>query len=104
VTILAGKPRRRRLYGSRRREMKSRSVRDLEDLLSEIVGVLQDELAALRIWQSANNSRSALALQNDIWNGMTISIDKIETMLRKCRNLGATPLSRRNKHEKQYRK
>jgi hypothetical protein len=69
----------------------------------ELAAVLKDELAALRIWQSAKNSRGALALPSDIWDGMTISIDKIETVLWKGRNWGASKLSGRNKHGKQFR-
>jgi hypothetical protein len=50
----------------------------------EMVAVLEAELDALRIWQSAENPRGGLALPDDIWDGMSISIDKIECVLRKA--------------------
>jgi hypothetical protein len=81
--------------------MKNSGVRRVKAMLSECIEVLEDELSALRIWQSAKNSRGALALPDDICDGMTISIDKIEAVLRKAR-LGSRPeLSGRGKHGKQ---
>jgi len=50
----------------------------------EMVAVLEAELNALRIWQSEGNPRGGLALPDDIWDGMSISIDKIETVLLKA--------------------
>jgi len=47
-----------------------------------MVAVLQAELAALRIWQAAKTPAGGLALRDDVWDGMSISIDKIETALR----------------------
>jgi hypothetical protein len=47
-----------------------------------MVVVLKDELAALRIWQSAKSSGNGLALPDDVWVGMSISMDKIESVLR----------------------
>ena len=80
-----------------------------------MVAVLEAELAALRIWQSANNPDGGLALADDVWDGMTISIDKIEAALRKpglssraqAGEQGARPRKvrqRRNKHGRQCRK
>jgi len=68
----------------------------LELAATDMVAVLKAELAALRIWQSARDPRSGPALPDDVWDGMTISIDKIEGVLRKAgiddpvnaRNLG----------------
>jgi hypothetical protein len=37
-----------------------------------------------RIWQSARNPQRDLAVPDEIWDGMTISIDKIEAPLRKA--------------------
>lgn len=65
--------------------MKTKEKRLQMGRLNEVAAVLKDELGALRIWQSAKNSRGALVLPDDIWDGMTISIDKIETVLRKPR-------------------
>jgi hypothetical protein len=70
---------------------------------NQLAAVLKDELEALRIWQSAKNSRGALVLPDDIWDGMTISIDKIETVLRKSSNLAHGRVKQRNKHGKQCR-
>jgi hypothetical protein len=56
----------------------------LELSAAEIAAVLEDELAALRIWQSAKGPRGGLALPDDVWDGMTISIDKIEAVLWKA--------------------
>jgi hypothetical protein len=56
----------------------------LEMASTEMVALLRDELAALRIWQSARNSVGGLALPDDVWDGMTISIAKIEATLRKA--------------------
>jgi hypothetical protein len=50
----------------------------------EMVAVLEAELDALQIWQSAENPGGGLALPDDIWDGMSISIDKIETILQKA--------------------
>jgi hypothetical protein len=49
-----------------------------------MTAVLESELAALRIWQSARNPQRDLAVPDEIWDGMTISIDKIEAVLRKA--------------------
>jgi hypothetical protein len=51
---------------------------------TEMVALLKDELAALRIWQSARNSGGGLALPDDVWDGMTTSITKIEVTLPKA--------------------
>ena len=51
---------------------------------ADMAAVLESELAALRIWQAARNPRGGLALPDEIWDGMTISIDKIETVLLKA--------------------
>ena len=56
----------------------------LEMAAPEMLAVLRAELAALWIWQSAKNTRGGLALPDDVWDGMTISIEKIETVLRKA--------------------
>ena len=50
-----------------------------------MAAVLESELAALHIWQTAKNPRGGLALPDEVWDGMTISIDKIETVLLKTR-------------------
>jgi hypothetical protein len=60
-----------------------RSV-DAKLIAAAMAAVLESELAALRIWQSARNSKGGLAVPDEIWDGMTISIDKIETVLRKA--------------------
>jgi len=57
----------------------------LELAATDMFAVLKAELAALRIWQSARNPRSGPALPDDVWDGMTISMDKIEAVLRKAR-------------------
>jgi hypothetical protein len=54
------------------------------DSAAAMVAVLESELAALRIWQSARNPQRDLAVPDEIWDGMTISIDKIEAVLRKA--------------------
>lgn len=63
-------------------------VDELQDKLqmaaAKMVAVFEAELAALRIWQSAKNPGGGLALPADVWDGMTISIDKIEAVLRKA--------------------
>jgi len=46
--------------------------------------VLKAELAALHTWQSAKNRLGGSVLPDDIWDGMTISIDKMESVLRKA--------------------
>jgi hypothetical protein len=87
----------------------------LEMAAAEMVVVLEAELAALRIWQSAKDAGGGLALPDDVWDGMTISIDKIEAVLRKAGfssraqagEPGASPRKsrhRRNKYGKQCRK
>lgn len=73
----------RKLSVQQRSQMKNKEKRLQMACQNELAAVLKDELAALRIWRSAKNSRGALALPDDIWDGMTISIDKIETVLRK---------------------
>jgi hypothetical protein len=55
-----------------------------EVLMKSLAAVLESELAALRIWQSARNPQRDLAVPDEIWDGMTISIDKIEAPLRKA--------------------
>ena len=80
---------------------KEKSLRMIRQ--NEFVAVLKDELAALRIWQSAKKSRGALALLNDVWDGMSISIDKIEIVLRKRRNLLSGRVNWRDKHGEQCR-
>lgn len=74
---------------------------DEESIVAAMAAVLQSELAALRIWQSATNPRGGLAVPDEIWDGMTISIDKIETVLRKARIGARSNLSRRTKHGQQ---
>ena len=66
------------MCANNRREQTKRADR-------EMVVVLKAELAALHIWQSARNRRGGLVLPADIWDGMTISIDRIESVLRKAR-------------------
>lgn len=56
----------------------------MEMAAREMVVVLEAELAALRIWQAANAPAGGLALPDDVWDGMSISIDKIETVLRQA--------------------
>jgi hypothetical protein len=56
----------------------------LEMTATDMVAVLKGELAALGIWQSARNSGGVLALPDDVWDGMTISIAKIEATLCKA--------------------
>lgn len=56
----------------------------LESAAADMVRVLEAELTALRIWQAAKTSAGALAVPDDLWDGMTISIDKIETVLREA--------------------
>ncbi len=51
---------------------------------ADMATVLESELAALHIWQTARNPRGGLALPDEVWDGMTISIDKIETVLLKA--------------------
>ena len=53
---------------------------------ADMATVLESELAALHIWQTARNPRGGLALPDEVWDGMTISIDKIETVLLKTRS------------------
>jgi hypothetical protein len=57
---------------------------DEESIVAGTAAVLESELAALRIWQSARNSKGGLAVPDEIWDGMTISIDKIEGVLGKA--------------------
>jgi hypothetical protein len=54
------------------------------DSAAAMAAVLESELAALRIWRSARNPQRDLAVPDEIWDGMTISIDKIEAVLRKA--------------------
>jgi hypothetical protein len=56
----------------------------LEMTATDMVAVLKGELAALRIWQSARDPGGGLALPDDVWDGMTISIEKIEATLCKA--------------------
>lgn len=56
----------------------------LEGAAASMVSVLRAELAALRIWQSVKTPAGSLALPDDVWDGMSISIDKIETVLREA--------------------
>jgi hypothetical protein len=56
----------------------------LEMAAAEMVIVFEAELAALRIWQAAKIPAGSLALPDDVWDGMSISIDKIETALREA--------------------
>jgi hypothetical protein len=56
---------------------------NVESWAADMVAVLQSELAPLRTWQSARSPKGALALPDEVWDGMTISIDKIEAVL--CR-------------------
>ncbi len=80
----------------------------LEMAATDMVAVLEGELAALRIWQSAKHPGGGLALPDEVWDGMTISIEKIEAALHKA---GITDpvrhgpvsrsLERRNDHGKQ---
>ena len=50
----------------------------------EMITVLEAELAALRVWQAAKTPAGGLALPDDVWDGTSISIDKIETVLRQA--------------------
>jgi len=83
----------------------------LEMATTDIVAVLKDELAALRIWQSARNPGGGLALPDEVWDGMTISIEKIEAALRKAgitdpvrtRPIPRSEGQRRDDHGKQRR-
>lgn len=88
---------------------------NIELAARDMVAVLRTELAALRIWQSATNPKSGMTVPDDIWDGMTISIDKIEAVLRKAGfssraqadEQDASPRKsgqRRNKYGKQCRK
>ena len=56
----------------------------LEMAAREMITVLESELGALRIWQAAKTPAGGLALPDDVWDGMSISIDKIETVLRQA--------------------
>lgn len=60
-----------------------RSVDD-ESIVAAMAAFLESELAALRIWQSARSSAGGLAVPDEIWDGMTISIDKVEAVLWKA--------------------
>ena len=60
-----------------------RSV-DGESIVVAMAAVFESELAALRIWQSARNPKGCRALPDEIWDGMTISIEKIEAVLGKA--------------------
>jgi hypothetical protein len=65
------------MHADKKREQMKRTAR-------EMVLVLEAELAALHTWQSAKNRTGGSVLPGDIWDGMTISIDKIENVLRKA--------------------
>jgi hypothetical protein len=56
----------------------------LESAAADMARVLEAERTALRIWQGAKTSAGGLAVPDDVWDGMTISIDKIETVLREA--------------------
>jgi hypothetical protein len=56
----------------------------LEMAATDMVALLKGELAALRIWQSAKHRGGGLALPDEVWDGMTMSIEKIEDTLRKA--------------------
>lgn len=56
----------------------------LEMAAGEMITVLEAELCALRIWQAAKTPAGGWALPDDVWDGMSISIDKIETVLRQA--------------------
>ena len=53
-------------------------------LAGEMITLLEAELGALRIWQAAKTPAGSLALPDDVWDGISISIDKIETVLRQA--------------------
>jgi hypothetical protein len=55
-----------------------------ERAAADMVAVLEAELSALRIWQAAKPSTGGLALPDDVWDGMTISIEKIKAVLRQA--------------------
>ena len=57
---------------------------DGKSIVAGMAAVLESELAALRIWQSARNLKDGLAVPDEICDGMTISIDKIEGVLGKA--------------------
>jgi hypothetical protein len=87
----------------------------LELAATDMVGVLRAEITALRIWQSAKGPRGHLALPDDVWDGMTISIDKIDGVLRragvdehceqdKCGAIRRNSGRWRNKHGRQCRR
>jgi hypothetical protein len=81
----------------------------LELAATDMVAVLKGELVALGVWQSAKHRGGGLALPGEVWDGMTISIEKIEDTLRKAGindrvNTKPIPRSvcqRRNDHGKQ---
>jgi hypothetical protein len=59
----------------------------MSEVLSDMAAVLKSELAALRIWQSATKPGGDLAVPAEIWDGMTISVDKIETVLIRMKHI-----------------
>jgi len=50
----------------------------------EVITVLEAEPGALRIWQAAKALAGGLPLPDDVWDDMSISIGKIETVLRQA--------------------
>lgn len=70
-------------HPSRKANCMRRSV-DGDSTAAAMAAVFESELAALHIWQSARNPKGGLAVPDEIWDGMTISIDKIEAVLRKA--------------------
>ena len=62
-----------------------RRIVEGKSIVTAMTAVLESELMALRLWQSATEPQGGLVLPDEIWDGMTISIDKIETVLRKAR-------------------
>jgi hypothetical protein len=79
-------------WQGRRRTMRTAKEQErMKGTAQEAVAVLEAELDALRIWQSAEDPRGGPGLPDDIWDGMSISIDKIETVLQKAnRQLSAS--------------
>lgn len=62
----------------------------MERVAADMVAVLRDELSALRIWKAAKTSGGALAVPDEVWDGMNISIETLEAVLRKAGINGAT--------------
>lgn len=55
-----------------------------ESIVAAMAARLESEFSALRIWQSARDPKAGLAVLDEIWGGLTISIDKIAAVSRKA--------------------